>query len=307
MATATLQDLRDICYSLLREEEGVSAYPLVLMDQLINAAEMRICNWYVVNPINRDKVKKWQLPFLNTSVLYKNLQTTTTTAIPTVWGTVLEADTAVYDATGVIYVWGVAIAYTWKTATSFTWCDPIPFEFPIGTEVSAAFVLPDDYASAINLIYNNRFEMPMKLYDDIFEDLNKYKRNWFYRNEDIAWYNSQKVDPFYTILDNQYMLLYNMNKNGDMLKLRYTKMPTTMVNSTDQCTIPNATYAKSTIPYLAIWEMLYNRGEEWRAAELLNFVCWQIREMYDFYNNTMFQDISGKQYNVAKSPRGLNI
>jgi len=43
-----------------------------------------------------------------------------------------------------------------------------------------------------------------------------------------------------------------------------------MTESSDTATIPDA-YSKSTIPYLAIGEMLYQRGEEGRAAEILNF------------------------------------
>ena len=47
----TLQNLRDIGYALLREEEDVNAYPLVLMDMMLNSSQNRICNGKVVNPL----------------------------------------------------------------------------------------------------------------------------------------------------------------------------------------------------------------------------------------------------------------
>ena len=69
--------------------------------------------------------------------------------------------------------------------------------------------------------------------------------------------------------------------------------------------IDNDIYAKTTIPYLAVAEMLYNRWEEQRAAELFNFVIWQIKEMYNYYNKKSFENISGVQYTMWKST--LNI
>jgi hypothetical protein len=42
MAT-TLQNLRDTFYDILREEQDVSAYPLSLVDLLLNAAQQKIC------------------------------------------------------------------------------------------------------------------------------------------------------------------------------------------------------------------------------------------------------------------------
>jgi NH3-dependent NAD+ synthetase len=61
-----------------------------------------------------------------------------------------------------------------------------------------------------------------------------------------------------------------------------------------------------TIPYMAIGEMLYNRWEEGRAAEILNFGLWQVQEMYDFYNNKSSEKPSKGQYKAGKG-RFLNI
>jgi len=51
--------------------------------------------------------------------------------------------------------------------------------------------------------------------------------------------------------------------------------------------------------------MLYNRGEEGRASEILNFAIGQIKEMYNYYNNTSYEKISGTAYKMGKNT--LNI
>jgi hypothetical protein len=55
---ATLQDLRDIFYAILREEEDTSAYPLILVDMLLNTAQKKICAGRVVNPLTKEEVGK---------------------------------------------------------------------------------------------------------------------------------------------------------------------------------------------------------------------------------------------------------
>jgi len=70
------------------------------------------------------------------------------------------------------------------------------------------------------------------------------------------------VQPFYTIKDNAYLILFQLDNNDYVMRMRYEKLPTTMTAITDTATISNDIYAKTTIPYLAVAEMLYNRGEE---------------------------------------------
>jgi hypothetical protein len=55
---ATLQDLRDIFYAILREEEDTSAYPLVMVDMLLNTSQKKICTGRVVNPLTKEEVGK---------------------------------------------------------------------------------------------------------------------------------------------------------------------------------------------------------------------------------------------------------
>jgi hypothetical protein len=56
-----------------------------------------------------------------------------------------------------------------------------------------------------------------------------------------------------------------------MIHLRYEKLPSEMTIASDIATIDNDIYAKSTIPYLCAGEVLFNRGEESRASQILNF------------------------------------
>jgi len=46
-----------------------------------------------------------------------------------------------------------------------------------------------------------------------------------------------------------------------MIKIRYEKLPATMTAIVD-ATISNDVYCKSVLPYLAVGEVMYNRGEE---------------------------------------------
>jgi hypothetical protein len=79
------------------------------------------------------------------------------------------------------------------------------------------------------------------------------------------------TNPFYSVKDDQYIIIFNANRTGDMIRFRYEKLPTLMVDASDTVTINNDLFAIGTIPYLAVAEMFYNRGEESRAAEIINF------------------------------------
>lgn len=309
MATATLQDLTDIWYDILREQEDVSAYPLSFMQQLMNTASLRIANGNLKNPFTWLSVQKGILPFLRTQQFYSTVQPVTTTADAVVWGTTLTVgSTTNYPNTGKIYIGWYITPYTGKTATQFTGCTAIPFAFESGSQVSIVYDLPTDYGTAVNMVYNQTAKIEPVQYDDIFERLNWIKQHGnSYGNNTYLQTSGYNYTPFYAIKDLAYILVYQINANAMPLLFRYEKIPTAMTATTDECFIPNMTYAKATIPYLAIGEMFYNRGEEARGSNLINFALWQVEEMYKFYNNTSMEDPSGTQYRTAKSPRYLNI
>lgn len=135
--------------------------------------------------------------------------------------------------------------------------------------------------------------------------MNGYKGSIRGRDESISALSSPyRVDPFYTIIDRQYLVIFNRNNTGDQIHMRYEKNPATMTTIVD-CSIDNDVYAKAVIPYFAIGELLYNRGEERRGADLLNFAMGQLKSMYTYYNKSSFEKLNGVQYKTAKSH--LNI
>lgn len=308
MAT-TLQNLRDIFYWILRENEGAtlgtSAYPLVLCDLLLNEAQQAWCLGTVLNPIpiNPDlaTAKKGQLPFLNTDKFYSNVAPTYLSADTTVWAVSISvSNTTDFPSTGTLYINGNIIPYTAKTATTFT-VSNVLFAHQSGSEVSIVFALPTDFASPIQVIYNHQYKLPAMVYDDVFEQLNGTK--WSYRTDMTAtvnWITNQRYsNPFYTIIDNQYLVVWNRNNTGDMIHLRYEQKPITMTTGVD-ATIDNDIYAQIVIPFYAVGSMLYHRWEEQRASELLNFAIAKGKEMYAYYNKTSYESQNWVQYKMQK-------
>lgn len=134
------------------------------------------------------------------------------------------------------------------------------FPFIAGTQISPVFDMPADYGSIINVIYNNKIKLPAKSYDDVFEDLNSFKGSNFQRQNITSMYESPyRVKPFYSIIDSQYMILYQLNDTGYPIKLRYEKVHSPMISASSVCMIDNDTLARTTIPYLAVAEMMFNR------------------------------------------------
>lgn len=300
---ATLETLRTISYDILREEQDTSAYPLTFIDTLLNSAEKRICRGTVINPLNQQAVRKGKLTFLDTSEFYSNVNLTTLSSDATVWGNTLNiTNTTDYPSSWAVYINGNIITYTGKNATQFTGVTGIEFVHLSGSQVSIIFALPSDFGSIINVTYGNNFKLDAKLYDDIWEDLNSIKNGGYNRNDAQGYRSQATVKPFYTIIGN-YFLIFNRNNTGDQIHLRYEKKPTVMTVSASVATIPDED--ASVIAYLAIGELLYNRWEEARWAEVLNFALWQVKEMYTHYNNQSFESISGVQYKTWKSK--LNI
>lgn len=311
---ATLQDLRNTFYDILRETQddggGTSAYPLTLVDLLLNAAQQKIIAGRVINPLTKEEVRKWDIYFLKKEKFYTTVPVVYVSEELSIWDTEIEtSDTTWYPTSWTLFLEGNVIQYTNKTATQFTGVTGIEFAHKGWTQINYMYELPDDYSSIINVIYKNKLQLPAKQFDSIFEDLNAYKGSYKNRAQGINFYDApHRIPPFYSIKDAKYILIYNFEEQDQMLKVRYERLPNNMEDANDIVDIDNDIYAKTTIPYLAVGEMLFNRWEEERAAQLLNFSMWQIREMYDRYNSTDYEQISGKAYRMGKWSRGwLNI
>ena len=302
MAT-TLATLRTIFYDILREEQDSSAYPLTLTDLLLNAAQQKICFWQITNPFTHTAIRKGRLEFIQTDKFYSNIASTSLSADTTVGATTLTvSDTTNFSSTGVLYIAGNIVTYTGKTSTTFTWCSGVLFAFESWTQVWVAFTLPTDYASILNVTYNNQFKLPWMLFDDIFESLNDYKwTNTQLRDTNVSLTNNPWMNkPFYTIKDGAYLIIFNREQTWWLIRVRYEKVPTSMSSSSDNATIDNDIYAQTTIPYIAVGEMLFNRGEEQRAADILNFGLAQVADMYSYYNDASLEMQSWVHYKMGR-------
>jgi len=89
-------------------------------------------------------------------------------------------------------------------------------------------------------------------------------------------------EVYYAIVNGVYFLPF-VPATGKNIRFEYQKLPTTLINTGDIATIPD-TYVLSTVPYLAVSEFLFNRGEPDIGTELNNFGYNNVRTMYSFYS-----------------------
>ena len=294
-----LSDLRGKCYDILREEENSSAYPYSLVDDLINTAQQRICSGLVVNPLNGMEVNKGQLPFLNREVFYESYGIRYVSGNVNVWDSEIMCNTSGYPAEWYLYIGGNIIKYGGKLDDRFTRCEGIVRNIRGWEMISYVYEVPSDFMNPVNVIINDKVQIFNKDYDDVFEGLRDFK--W----RDDYLYERYRGDgkPFYAIKDDSYLVIYNINVSGVSIRLRYERIVEPMVEPSDECAIKNDIYAMNVIPYLAVGEVMYNRGEEQRGAEIINFGMGQLREMYKFYNKMGIE--RGTNYRMGKGR--LNI
>lgn len=336
---ATLQNLYDVSYNILREDQSdVSAYPLSLVGAFLNWAQLDFCSGNIINPVPMSDelkyAKKWQLPFLDSTAFYTNIAPVYLTygTWPRTFDSILAlgytfdslppytfddlsatslivGDTSNYPTSWKVFIQGAIVPYTGKTEYSLTGCTLPNFTFQAGAQVSPVFTLPTDYLSTKNVVYNNSVKLEAQLYDDVFEMLNQYKgTNYHNDTQSVANNNSPYYSkPFYTLINSTDFVIWNLNQQGAMIRLRYEKKPTTMTLVSDTTTIDNDTYSTLILPYLAIAELLYSRGEEDRAQKLYNHAVARCKKAYIFYNNQVFEDINGKRVMAGRSGRRLNI
>lgn len=125
--------------------------------------------------------------------------------------------------------------------------------------------------------------------------LNQYKgTNYHNDTQSVANNNSPYYSkPFYTLINSTDFVIWNLNQQGAMIRLRYEKQPIWMTAVSDTTTIDNDTYSTLILPYLAIAELLYSRGEEDRAQKLYNHATARCKKAYIYYNNQVFEDMNG--------------
>ena len=295
----TLADLRTKCYNILREEENNSAYPYALVDDLINDAVWAICSWLYVNPLTKEEIHKGQLPFLNKEVFYETALVQYVTSDVNDGATEIEINTGTRPNEWVCYIWGNIVEYREKDDTHLYQCTWINGKIKAGEQASIVYKVPSDFMSPINVILDDRVQIDNKNYDDVFEALRDNKGLPEYKYRMQQWRGFDK--PFYVIKDGKYVVTYNINTSWMMLRLRYECKPNILIQPTDVVIIPDDVYAITTVPYLAVGETMYNRWEEQRGAEVINWWNGKLKEMYKFYNKMWVERNTSQQYRMAKS------
>jgi len=311
MATKTLQNMRDIFYAILKENEDTSAYPLTLADVLINSAQNNICSWNItdLNTSNKAKIEKWPLPFLYSDKFYTTVQDNYLSAATTIWATTLSiTDSSWFASTWSVWIdWNI-ITYTWNTWTWFTWVTGVLFAHKSWARVTQIFSLPTDYATTNRVIYNSQIALKNRDYRDIYMQLNNFKGNVWANNNVSTTLNrfTQDIPPFYSIVKQDYFLPFQLNNSWYAIHQIYEKTPTAMTAWTDLCTIPDA-YSEQTIPFIAVADILWHRGEEARALELNKFWVGKVLSMYDYYANFNNESLHNQRIECGSADAYLNI
>lgn len=87
---------------------------------------------------------------------------------------------------------------------------------------------------------------------------------------------------YYSMIRGKYILHLTTNQTGNAIDMEYQMAPTQVANPTDLMTIPDA-YVLTTVPYMAVAEMLSNRGETEEGTRLNHLGFNNIKSMYQFY------------------------
>jgi hypothetical protein len=80
------------------------------------------------------------------------------------------------------------------------------FAFTAGTLISQAFELPTDLSDVLDVRYNHSFQMPIKDYLMIFQELNDNK--FLNYTTDVQ----RSTEMFATIIQGKYLVLFNKNQ-----------------------------------------------------------------------------------------------
>jgi len=298
-------------YSILREDENDStAYPLSLVDSTINAAYNSLMAGTIMEPSGW-YMKKGKLPFLQKHAFYQNVLSTTLSVATTVWASSLSITvTTNLSSVSPSYLWvaGNIVSYTWKTSTTVTWVQNVLFAHLSGTRLYQAFTLPTDYMNTVQVSYNNSVPVMYMDENEIYQMLNGIKAWW---GNNYSYISTQSTTQFpqnkafYTIADGLYFLPFFIDNNTGMFHLVYNRQVTALSATTDAVIIPSDIFALDTIPYVAVAELMFNRGEEQRGQAILAYAYPKIKSMYSYYNKQGSEDNQLKSYTMDKGKLNL--
>lgn len=312
--TVTLQELRNLFYSVLNEVETSTTYPVALADVFLNNAQDKICSGGVVINQTKEQLKKTVLPFIDKDKQYTSVTDQYLDADLSVGSTTITvSDTTWFASSGALWINGNIVTYSAITATQFTGVPAtgdgsIEFAFQQWTPVSQLYALPTNFWTSARLIYNAQYQVPYVDYRNIYTQLKDFKgysgdNNQFSTNTLQSRFG---INPFYTIIHGEYFLPFQLNVTSKQIWLQYEKKPTYMSLTTDLATIPDE-FSRITIPLIAVSLMFANRGEENRGQILNDNIGYSaVQSMYTYYERQWAEDMFG-QRTLTSRDSWLNI
>lgn len=301
----TLQDIYNTAYGIIAQWQDATAYPLTLMLSFINKAQNDICYGTLQNLSTNERLTHEALTFLEGSTFYSTKMYSTLSSDAVQWGSTLTS-TNTFTSSGYLWINGNIISYSSNDGTTIS---GIPtsgdgaLQFPhiAGSQVLQLEVLPTDFgilSRCMIQVQNSLIRQALVPIDS--RDINSVipragiQQNMYFN----TWYNTgiYSREYYYSMLRGQYILFMTMQQSGQPIEVEYEKKPTQLVNTTDLVTIPDD-YSLSTIPYIAVAEMLANRWEMDEAMKLQNFWFNAVKSMYQRYRYTRMEN----QYNQTVS------
>lgn len=286
--TYTLQDLYNTSYGIIAQWQDATAYPTSLLLSFINKAQNDIAYWNVVNLSTNERLVKQSLTFLEKTAFYTTHNYSTLDEDAVVWATTLSC-TNTFSTSGYLWILGNIISYTGNDGTTIsgiptTGDNAIQFAFTGWMQVFQINTLPTDFwqLERAFLTVQNSYRQQLIGVDSrdlVNPNPTSYLYQFFntYNN-----YSGIGKEYYYSMIKGQYLLFLVAQLDWQPISIDYQKRPTQLVNTTDTLSIPDD-YALNTIPYMAVSEMLANRGELEEAMKLNNFGFQNIKSMYEFY------------------------
>lgn len=197
------------------------------------------------------------------------------------------------STSGYIWINGAIISYSANNGTTLsgipaTGVYSIPFAFVAGTQAFQLNTLPTDFGQvsrAFLTMQTSRYRYQLVPVDD--RDLSTPIPNTglynFFFNQGYN-YNGTGFGQewYYSLLRGTFVFFMVPQTDDQPISFEYQIAPTQLALVTDTLTIPDA-YSLNTIPYMAVSEMMANRGEMDEAIKLNNFGYQNIQSMYEFY------------------------
>lgn len=289
--STTLQQVLNIAYSIISQGQQSSAYPTETLISFINKAQNDICYGNIVDLQTGERLVKQSLTFLEANKFYTTYQYSTltddasigddlvcTNTFPTAWLLWINGDIISYSSND-----GTTISGIPTTGQLSLW-----FAHKAGTQVHYLDTLPTDFGQLDReflTIQNSAIRQQMVGIDsrDLASAMSRTGQinNMFTASGYNAWLYSRQY--YYSMIRGKY-ILHMTNQTGNAIDMEYQMAPDMLSSPSELMTIPDA-YVLNTVPYMAVAEMLANRGETDEGIRLNHLGFNNIKSMYQFYGS----------------------